>query len=111
MSDENLKVRDLPEEEKKELLAQMQEAGCKGFYLDYKVITAKQKIYEYKNKNTEAKPQNEEIEIETSKNESNVENKQQDIIQEKIKETKICHICRTPRTGDVCPTCGFYIKR
>lgn len=103
MSDEILKVRDLPEDKRTELLARMKEAELKGVYLDYKVITAEKKINEYKNRNSN------DVSNEETSNKTLADEVQTEKVQEEIKETKICHICRTPVIGKVCPNCGFYI--
>ena len=86
MSDENIKVSELPEKEQKELLSEAFAVGLnKGVLTGYKVSTLKKKIAELKEQNN---GENEQKAEENEQNASNDEQKGEETTEEATEEEK-----------------------
>ena len=93
MSDENIKVSELPEKEQKELLSEAFAVGLnKGVLTGYKVSTLKKKIAELKEQNDGGNEQNgsndEQKAEENEQNASNDEQKGEETTEEATEEKK-----------------------
>lgn len=132
MSEENtkLKVKDLPESERTELLLRMEQAGCRGIKTEYSVETAKAKVAEWQakqntedcknageNGNGEQNVQNvNETPENVNETPENVNEMPENVNEtakndKKTKKTLICHMCRRVVINGVCTGCGFTLKR
>lgn len=132
MSNENIKVSELPEEEQKELIAEAYAVGLQGTFNGWKVETLKNKIADAKAKK-EGEGDDEQKGDEDEQNGSNDEqnggddeqndenvNEEEIAKEEPKKESKkqpkkaevksegICHICRSKVVNGVCTGCGFH---
>lgn len=130
---EKLKVKELPEEEKQALLAEMKAANLGGALTEYQVKTAREKIAavnaakngnngeqtsggnEQNNGDGEQTPgeneqNNGDGEQTPGENEQKEDNKQPEKVV-KNEKLAICHICREPVKNGVCTGCGFTFKR
>lgn len=125
--EEKLKVKQLPESERKELLAEMEKAGLRGVKEEYKVITAKAAIEKWKAGQTTGDNSDENEQSgennESSENTENVNNDTENVnktaenvnnntkTDKKEQKPLICHICRGEVYDGVCSKCGFTLKR
>lgn len=125
--EEKLKVKQLPESERKELLAEMEKAGLRGVKEEYKVITAKAAIEKWKagqatgdssnkgeqsGKNEESSKNTENVIKNTENVNETVENVNNNTkIDKKEQKPLICHICRGEVYDGVCSKCGYTLKR
>ena len=118
---EKLKVKELPEEEKQALLAEMKAANLGGALTEYQVKTAREKIAAFnaaKNGGNGEQTSGEnktEVIVAGDGGVHNVPNETPDNKQpEKVVKNEkfaICHICREPVKNGVCTGCGFTFKR
>ena len=135
MSDEKIKVSELPEQEQKELIAEAYAVGLTGIFTGWKVSTLKNKIAEQKAQTVDEKEgENEQAPATDEQNGTNDEQKDgegEQTTEEMNKadapapeETKkatpkkaekpepkydgICHICRSKVISGVCTGCGFH---
>lgn len=135
-----LKVKDLPESERNELLKEMEAAGLRGVKTEYQVETAKAKIEEWKkSQNAETNEQTGENDGQQTTSENSGGNEQNvgdgeqktgngeqtgenvskttENVNKTTKNVKkpakklICHICYGEVKNGVCTKCGFTLKR
>lgn len=78
MSDEKMKVSDLPEQEQKELIAEAYSLGATGVFTGWKVSTLKNKIEELKAQKNGEGTKNEEAKDEGANDEQNAPKDEQD---------------------------------
>lgn len=126
MSEENtkLKVKDLPESERKELLEEMLKVGLKGVLENYQVETARQKIAEKKAANGDGEQNNQDGEQNAGNGEQNSQGGENSDVpeqknpeeNEQVEPAKVvknnavktfCHICYGEVQKGVCTKCGF----
>lgn len=127
MSEEKIKVSELPENEQKELSSLAYSLGLRGNFSGWNVATLKAKIEDLQanaNKNGEAQTEGQKAEGEQKAEEQNGETVEQEANEtqetelnnagqnEETKEVEkvfngICHICRSKVYNGVCSGCGF----
>lgn len=114
--EEKLKVKQLPESERKELLAEMEKAGLRGVKEEYKVITAKAAIKKWKAEQSPGDNSNKGEQSgkteDVNKNTENVNETAENVnkntkTDKKEQKPLICHVCRGEVYNGICSKCGF----
>ena len=137
MSDENIKVSELSEQEQKDLIAEAYAVGLQGTFNGWKVKTLKDKIAKAKGEDSNDEQKGSNDEQNGGENEQNAQNDEQNGSNDEQKgegkepeapkeeekkpqkqakkeekpEPKyegICHICRSKVVNGVCTGCGFH---